>query len=310
MEFDLSPELIDQIIFAMENQEKDYVLDTKTLELVPIDELPPELVEDEDRLIQLPEWYSVHGYNLMEKFVANLRNPLFRETLREILARGKGVFRQFKDTIKQRKDIERLWFSFKDREMKRVVLEWYNQLRESWGLERIGTEPLEETEELILSDFVIRPEGGKHLEIIRELDRRAFQENFGDEGPGYAEYMYEVRRYGVEPEVGSESVILIAETPVGEFAGFIWGVETRTGGNFTVSRLLQLYVVREYRGLGLAKVLLHRFCVSAYERSVDRVTIELLGSGYGLLDSLKTAGFRPLSETLELDLDGWDIQRQ
>ena len=134
MEFDLSPELIDQIIFAMENQEKDYVLDTKTLELVPIDELPPELVEDEDRLIQLPEWYSVHGYNLMEKFVANLRNPLFRETLREILARGKGVFRQFKDTIKQRKDIERLWFSFKDREMKRVVLEWYNQLRESCGL--------------------------------------------------------------------------------------------------------------------------------------------------------------------------------
>ena len=155
MTFPLTRELIDQIMFGMENQDTDFLLDLYDQKVVRIDELPDEGQDDEARYIPLPEWRSVDGYNLMEKFVASLHNPIYREILRSILASGKGVFRQFKDALKERQEIERLWYRFKEREMRAHVVEWYNVLRESWGLARIGDPEDEGTEVLVLSDFAL-----------------------------------------------------------------------------------------------------------------------------------------------------------
>jgi len=176
MKFELSKELIDQIIFAMEDQENEYYLDVEEGVVVPAEELIGEGLEgEEERYLSLPEWRSVDGFNLMERFTATLRNPLYRERLRQILSSGRGVFRQFKNALKERPDIEKLWFRFKNREMRKEVYRWYNALRESWGLKEVEID-WEEPEDLVLSDFRVErwesPEDG----LLLALDREGFQE--------------------------------------------------------------------------------------------------------------------------------------
>jgi ribosomal protein S18 acetylase RimI-like enzyme len=303
-EFDLTPELIDQIIFGMENQEKGFVVDTQTLQVLPAEEV--DQTAEAERYVDIPDWSSVNGFQLMEKFVTSLRNPLFREMLREALSSGRGVFRKFKDVLKQRPEIERLWFGFKEREMKRVVYLWYNQLREAWGLERIGPEP-EDTEELILSDLTIRPETGEHMELIRDLDRRAFFEMFPDSPDAYVRDLYDRRREYYDLALDEDTLLLIAETPAQEFAGFAWGAEESLDAGRTLSRLLQLYVTEEYRGLGLGRALLRRFCGLCAERQVTLVRVELMGASLVMVDVFRTEGFSPFSETLEMDVSGWRV---
>jgi ribosomal protein S18 acetylase RimI-like enzyme len=294
--------LIDQIIFGMENQEKDFVVDMRELEVLPAEDV--DRLSDPDRYVDIPEWSSVHGFQLMEKFVTSLRNPLFREILREALSSGRGVFRKFKDALKQRPEIERLWFNFKDKEMKRVVYRWYNQLREAWGLEQIGPEP-EDTEELILSDLTIRPETGEHMELIHELDRKAFFEIFPDSSAAYVRDLYDRRREYYELSLAEETLVLIAETPAREFAGFAWGAEETLDAGLTLSRLLQLYVMDEYRGLGLGRALLRQFCRVSAERQVARIRVELMGASMVMVDVFRSEGFSPFSETLEVDVPAW-----
>lgn len=301
-EFDLTPELIDQIIFGMENQEKGFVVDTHDREVLPADEV--DRTTDPDRYVDIPEWSSVHGFQLMEKFVTSLRNPLFREILRDALSSGRGVFRKFKDALKQRPEIERLWFSFKEKEMKRVVYRWYNQLREAWGLEQIGPEP-EDTEELILSDLTIRPETGEHMDLIRELDRKAFFEMFPESSAAYVRDLYDRRREYFDLAMDDDALLLVAETPAREFAGFAWGAEEALDAGMALSRLLQLYVIEEYRGLGLGRALLRRFCSVCAERQVARIRVELMGASLVMVDVFRSEGFSPFSETLELDVTAW-----
>jgi len=53
-------------------------------------------------------------------------------------------------------EAEKLWFLYKEKEMKNHIRRWYNGLREEWGLEKLGLEP-EETDDLVLEDFNFRP---------------------------------------------------------------------------------------------------------------------------------------------------------
>lgn len=164
MTFELTRELADQIIFAMEDQENEYVLDLQELELVPIDEVGSEEddPDQEGRFVPLPEWESVDGYNLMERFVDSLHNPGYRERLREILDSGRGVFRQFKNTVKERPEIAALWYRFKEREMRSLVIDWYGDVCELFGLDPVEPD-FAETEDLVLSDFAIREATGAEL---------------------------------------------------------------------------------------------------------------------------------------------------
>jgi hypothetical protein len=162
MQFELTEALIDDILFSMEDQEGEFYLDT--LEGIVAGGLEgPDVFGEEDgggendgRYIDLPEWDSASGFRLMERFAAGFRNPLVREELTSALGHGKGVFRAFKNTLSRYPETEKLWFAFKEREMKREIIMWYNGLREEWGLEKIGMEP-EETGDLVLEDFRFRP---------------------------------------------------------------------------------------------------------------------------------------------------------
>ncbi len=301
MEFALTDELIDQIIFAMEDQQHKILVNRHSGDLVHSEE-----VEDPEQFTSIPEWRPIDGYNLMEKFITKLRNPIFRELLKEALSSGKGVFRNFKNTLKKSREVEKLWFTFKEREMKQVVVRWYNEQRELAGLEQIGEEP-EETEDLLLSDFTIREGGEEHLEAMVNLDRRSFMENYPDAEQDRIERCFNDMRKSL-PGLGEpESLLFVAETPTGDFAGFVWGVEEEDplSGN-PVLRIVQLAVVEHHRGLGLGQLLIRRLTKEAYQQGYEKLTLELAAGSLVLAGFLQNLGFETTAQILELDLNRWE----
>ncbi|MFP4363373.1 MAG: UPF0158 family protein [Spirochaetia bacterium] len=301
MEFEISPEIIDQIIFGMENQEGIFYLDTRTLQLVTKDAA---WKDDMQRYLRIPEWRSVDGFNLMEQFVASLRNPIVREELRQALSSGKGVFRNFKDVLRSYPSVEKLWYIFKDRSMRRKVIEWYNSQMEAQGLERIGPEP-EDNEQLLLSDFTIKYDSEDYLEQCKALDWEGFLEMFTDLPKDEIEYLYSISRKGCSLE--SEGSLLIhAEAMDSGLAGFLWADETELSSGTRMSRLLQLYVVPQYRGLGIGRLLLERYCSESANAAIDKLYCDLQGKSMVLLEVLREMGFLRTGIRLSLDVSAWE----
>ena len=301
MDFDLSNELIDQIIFAMEDQQQKFVISGSSGELFRSDEVP----DNTRTCFDLPDWQPIDGFNLMEKFVSHLRNPIFRDQLKDALSSGKGVFRQFKDILKKNREIEQRWFLFKAREMKQVIRRWYNEQRELAGLTRLGPEP-EETGDLLLSDFTIDLGEKRHLEEVLRLDRKAFLENHPKASKDRLEQVYGQMRK-VQPGPLSEgSLVLVAETPAGEFSGFAWGIEfENTVEESWLLKIVMIAVVKHYRGLGLGSMLLNEILKRAHERIYDGVEIELSGLSLGIATFLESHGFAVSRLALTLDLNDW-----
>jgi GNAT superfamily N-acetyltransferase len=311
MEFTLTPELTDRIIFCMEDQNEDYVLDTRTLDLLPVDEISEEeepTEEEAERYVAVPEWTPADGFRLMERFVDRLRNPVYRRRLAEALSAGRGVFRRFKDTVKERPEIERMWYSFKDQAMREEVTEWYNDLRETWGLERVAVEP-PEIEDLVLTDFTLKRLGPRDTECAGEI-RRATGEQAAEQAGEAA---------GAEPDAGrilsSESVALCAEAPDGTTVAAAWAEDSgapagdadapaenagaRHERELTVRTL---YVQPDFRGLGLGRLLLERLVDAAREEGWSVVTMDLSGQGLVLDESAVALGFETVAKRMSLDL--------
>jgi len=300
-DFRLTRELADQIVFGMENQDHEFYLDLDSQTVVPE---PPDLSDDSERYVGLPPWRSVDGYNLMERFVASLRNPIYRERLRAILASGRGVFRQFKQALAERDDIERLWFAFKQREMRGLVSEWVNDLRELRGLDRLELSEDEETLPLIASDFVISPGGASHVQIVRKLDRESFAETHDGDSPALVDLLYDFHRRGeLDPE-SPDSEILVAETPAQDLAGFVWSVRLRSGAA-VVSVVAQIYVIPEYRGLGLASALLRDHLLRCHQQGYTEAVLELSGSNGEFEEHLTELGFGRESGAVRIRIDHW-----
>ena len=299
----LTRELVDQIVFGMENQDRDYVLDTDEARVVPADQVESE--ETGERYVELPEWRSVDGYNLMEQFVATLHNPIYRARLRAILASGRGVFRQFKDTVRERREIERMWFAFKEKAMRDLVAEWFNDLREREGLERLELEDAEtETDQLIELDFAFRPAAEGELATIAALDREAFDEIFETSDPDTVDLYYQASRASIPAISDAASTVLVTETQGGDFAGFLWAV-TRRSGEASVAYIVQLYILPEFRGFGLARETLRTYCRGAHERRLGEVHLSLAGRALDLEASFSGYGLTRHSVELVIDVDRW-----
>ena len=298
----LTRELADQIVFGMENQAEVFYLDLDTQTVVPD---PSDLAgADTERYIRLPPWRSVDGYNLMARFVASLRNPMYRERLRTILASGRGAFRQFKDVIGEREDIERLWLAFKQREMRRIVAGWANDLRELWGLERQELSEDEETFPLIASDFVISDGDEAQRDLVKALDRKAFAENYESDSEPLVDLLYDYHRAGIPNPGDPDSVVLVAQTPGQEIAGFVWAVTLRRG-EIVVTVVAQLYVLPEYRGMGLARALLREHLLRCHDRGYSEAVVELIGHACEYEDDLSELGLIRDSGTVRVRLDHW-----
>jgi ribosomal protein S18 acetylase RimI-like enzyme len=294
MNFTLTAQMIDKIAFAMEDQKERYVVDVDTGELLPLSTHPGALPED--RYVQLPRWGSAEGFHLMESFITSLDNPAYQAKLARALTMGKGVFRAFKDALKASK-IEKLWFDYKERRLRGIIVSWYNSNREARGLAQLPAEP-EETEELVMSDFSLVWDVKEHREDILRLDRNAFFELFPEESPERLQERYSEKRSGLPALGGEESPILIAETPDGELAGFAWGfIEGKS------VHIIQLAIVPGLRGIGLGQAIVKRFLTDMRSRDMVRLTLELAGKSQRFSNFFQSVGFLPVTQVLECSLD-------
>ena len=156
MTFDLTDELTSSIISAMENQEDILVLDAEKGVLVsisnPLEDGTTSVKVDDDRFYRLPEWKPADGFAVREDFVYNLHAPIAREKLQDVLHSGRGVFKNFRIVLKDYPEIDKRWHIFKYKVMSNRVNEWYNSLREIWGLEKLD-QILEVEDSLLYDDF-------------------------------------------------------------------------------------------------------------------------------------------------------------
>ena len=267
---------MDQILFFMEDQEGEFLLDTQ--EGLVISDFDAEIDEDadEDRYIPLPDWDSSGGFRLMERFAATLRNALVREELSAALDRGRGVFRAFKNTLSRYPETEKLWFRYKEREMKRVVIAWYNALRETWGLELIGEEP-EDIAGLALEDFCFREGSSADIPHAEKLHKCCIDGYDGTEVLcGLGEWVF------------PGDISFVAETAGGEFAGYLsaWRMSDTL-------RVCALETEQEYRGLGLGKALITRLLEQADRLNIPNVIIDLPAEQEFFSRALLRESFKP-----------------
>lgn len=284
--FDLTPEIIDLIVYGMENQERALCFDTETCTLCPLEGRE----EGEDRYVDLPPWGPVQGYRLMESFVASLRNRVVKERLRRILASREKVFRRFKDALKEFPLVEKRWFAFKDRWMRREVVQWYNALRQSWGLSSLPLEMEDdlEIEGLLEGEFSFFDLKGESLShSVTPLVDGAWTERF----PG-GRGMIGVRMKEALSALEGEDRYLVCLTPSDEIAGLCW---YKVAGD-SLHHLLLLHVFPEFQGLGLEKALWRRWW-EGVERRGGTALVELPGKARELEDEVKMAGFQLMSTT-------------
>jgi len=313
MQFELTEALIDEILFSMEDQDGEFFLDTSDGVIVGGADGVDFLEEDGDekndeRYIDLPDWDSANGYRLMERFATGFKNPLVREELNSALSRGKGVFRAFKDTLSRYPEAEKFWFAFKEKEMKRAILRWYNGLREEWGLEKIGVEP-EETDDLVLEDFRFRPFREEDLAMAAELHRLCQEEYriiLADKGlknsadillrESQAFLLLSNNLFSEATDLPLVSA-MTAEAGGGEFAGFISGIAK--GPAFYIQNL---EVKAEYRGLGVGEALLTRLLECLDSNEITQVLIDIPSWADGFSRVLLRESFKPYTVRYWLDL--------
>lgn len=287
MEFELSPEVFDQVIFAMEDQGSDAYIHRRDGTLV---RHPP---DDPSEFVPVPAWKPVDGFYLMERFVASVSNHHVRQQLRSALSTGRGVFRSFKNVLKQSRDLERRWYRFKEKEMRRVVLDWYNQERDAAGLERLGPEP-EETDDLTISDFVVVPAEASHIHGAHLVDVEALMESGRVPARDLGSHLERRRCELTAP--GSHLVVACA--PQDEVVGMAWA-RARSADRWD---MVQLAVMPYYRGLGLAARLLHALADRAEGQGVTTLRAQLGAGALGVSGLFEKVGFSVDSLHLKLPL--------
>lgn len=270
MKEELSDEVVDQIVFGMEDQEHTYYFDRQKQLVIKTTDLPEEsLQESGRRYVPLPEWRPVDGFYMMEQFIGSLKNPIYREELRDALKGGRGVFRRFKDFLKRHDPLERLWFNFKEGEMRRIVRRWYGKIIDAEEMEKLGEEP-EETEQLLLSDLVI-DEREESPEKRDEKIEKAMSESLYDVSEELRELVLEEHLAVCGDE---ESTTVEALDAAAEVVGTAGG-ELFSAGGGDVFKLIYLYVEPLYRGMGLSRLLLDRMTEIAKRRGAKELVVDI-----------------------------------
>ena len=254
MVFLLTGSLSEKIVRAMENQEEKFLLCAENLTLVSAKTANV----DDENYYSLPEWNSSSGFELREDFVASLQNPMAHDKLQAVLHSGRGVFRNFKDELKKNPVIERQWHIFKNKKMLEEVGDWYNGLREIWGLEKLDLAP-EDNEYILLDDFTFIPYTKSDSQIICGIADTA--DDFEDNLPSQVkDAVHELWRRNFLFGDSLSQTGFICNTLSNEFAGCITAapVSKRTE---KIMILTSFFVPEKFRGLGIGTELLNK-CLS------------------------------------------------
>lgn len=140
---------LDDLITVIEIQmdETNTYINTKTGEVITLSREEMRAAEDEDPLENYPDWQrenieqaikiieddaevylyftlsnDYNEYEIVEEFIGTLSEAEVRKELFGAI-QGRGAFRRFKDGIIEH-DVEKLWFDFKEKKVKELVIEW------------------------------------------------------------------------------------------------------------------------------------------------------------------------------------------
>ena len=295
----MTSELINEIVFSMEDQNKSYLLDSSVPVLLKKEEVQN---FDSDRYYTLPVWDSINGFKLMEQFVAVLKNTFIADKLRSTLLAGKGVFRNFKDVLKNYPEVEKQWFSFKEQKMKQVILSWYNDLRDIWGLEHMEPEP-EDNSELVQDDFTFRPFSFSDINSLYSAVESAFDDinmEYDRESAFVLSLLWKKQR---EFEDDKKRVVIVCESVSEDFAGFA------AASYFDEEKKLQhvvlvtsFLILPQFRGLGLGSELLRRLLQELKQQNVTKVFFTDLLIPDFFCSVLLREGFSKLGSIFCIDL--------
>lgn len=315
MTFDLTDELLDDIIFSMEDQGGIWYVDSADGQIASEDMMTEIILEEgearEDDFYPLPLWSSDDGYGLMEEFTKDLHAPDARKDLRQAISGGRGVFRNFKNVLKQYPEVERKWHLFKDEKMKEKVRSWYNDLRESWKLERLEEAEFGEpdTDEIVQNDFVFS-------EYDSSRDRNDVERGFNQLAEEY------VKEFAVQYDehLGNALVSLfkrnalvsencgktgfVCRTISDDFAGCLLTDFCPSQAKKT-AEILYFFVNRDSRGLGIGDSLLLKSMAFLKERGVRRVVIATTSVSETMKPLLEKNGFEKIGPGYVADLSSF-----
>ena len=263
--FELNEKAVEQIVFAMEDQERASLVDLESGEVLPAAGLSGR------GYAKPPTWSSREGFKLMEEFLASVRQPSARRELSAALARGRGVFKAFKAALAEHEDLERAFRDYKIRAMRRTIAIWHDDLREARGLERLGPEP-EDTDELLASDLdirILRLEPARDLlaSMIAEAEEESI-ENLP--GPVAA---FEIARLRADIAAAADALCAIADDGEGGALGVALGFRTVIGDR-GFGRISFLMVKREFRRMGLGTTLLGALTKAFEDEGINLVMLD------------------------------------
>lgn len=252
MIFELTDSIAKEIAFYMENQESEFVFDTVSKKVLPLSAVDES--SDEENICSLPSWSSKDGFILLERFADGVRSKKLRAELKAVLANGRGVFRNFKIVLRKNPEIERRFYQFKEKEVHLRLMEWYNALREAWGLEKLAEEA-DEPESLLHEDFTFRAynplkDGDCIARGADAVADEILEDNPGELGKALAELWR--RRFGAFDAENAGG--FVCRTLSDDFAGCLLFSECVSSTKKAVA-LAACFVAQNYRGLGIAKEL-------------------------------------------------------
>jgi len=258
MQFELTESLIDDIISAMENQDVEYAVYAPEGQLVVSDSDGNK--PDDEQYYSLPEWGPSDGFGLREDFVNNLHAPLAHEELQEALHSGRGVFKNFRNVLKNYPEIDKRWHIYKHRSMSARINDWYNSLREIWGLEKLDQLP-ESDDTLVHDDFSFK-------EYESAADKKTILLNITAESCEDDKLPLEVNKafYGLwrtqfDRMDAENQTGYICSSLSDEFAGCITA-SPLSQNDEKIVMITSLFVPEQFRGLGIGTELIE-MCISS-----------------------------------------------
>ena len=296
----LTDEFLFQVIFCMEDQANEYCVDLKDGVITETAFVADRRGIDPPRFLDLPPWYPSDGFRTMEKFVSTLRNPIYRERLRQVLQSGKGVFRQFKDVLHEQSSLERLWYYYKDREIRRRIFHWYERHDEAFRLARLGEEaPEDGPGELIREDFAIVAEAEPYLEDIQAAGARIVERLHASGQRTDLHIAVQVREAWKE-HVDDKHVVALSLS--GQFVAFIrYRVYAEEG-----VAVIRCYAVEdEFQGLGVFHYLFDSLCAILNNQGIREVVVRLAGESIKIEHMFESVNPVNLTRTISISIPHW-----
>lgn len=289
MMFELTESLVNEIRNALDNQEQKFLIDATTNSLI---ELADDSVAiDNDSFYALPEWTSANGFKLREDFVSILNAPIAKDELQEVLHSGRGVFKNFRTVLKKYPEVEKKWFLYKNNTMGLYINNWFNELRDIWGLEKLDYIP-ESDENLIHDDFSFREYDSEtdQQDIIHYINAYFLGEE-PDLPEELTQAFFEIWKTGFTGCNSINQTGFICHSLSEDFAGCITASPVSAAQD-NIMILTTLFVPVNFRGLGIGTELLTMYLSKQKELGKKWILLPETYIPDNLLPLITGAGFK------------------